>query len=239
MDQEDIYPGEQWQGSIERAMQQSDFFVACLSTHAVSRRGFLQREIKSALERWQEKLQSDIYLIPARLEPCEVPEELRNFQWVDLYQERGWTRLLQALQVGLERRRATIGSGVRNLSLLFPIHLPKNDRLIPRGRRHRPHLHGPPRLCLRTCDGSLSGCGQAIWMPASAWRLAMPWLNRVTRAFVPMPGTYSMSRCWALSRFPRGRFSWGAIRPMIRVRMTMSSHSTRSRCHAISSAAIR
>jgi formylglycine-generating enzyme required for sulfatase activity len=113
MDQEDIYPGEQWLGSIERAIQQSDFFVACLSTHAVSRRGFLQREIKGALERWQEKLQSDIYLIPARLEPCEVPEELRNFQWVDLYQKRGWTRLLRALQVGLERRRETTGSGVR------------------------------------------------------------------------------------------------------------------------------
>jgi formylglycine-generating enzyme required for sulfatase activity len=107
MNQEDIYPGEQWQGSIARAIQQSDFFVACLSTHAVSRRGFLQREIKGALERWQEKLQSDIYLIPARLEPCEVPEELRDFQWVDLYQDRGWTRLFRGLQVGLERRRQT------------------------------------------------------------------------------------------------------------------------------------
>jgi formylglycine-generating enzyme required for sulfatase activity len=116
MDQEDIYPGEQWQGSIERAIQQSDFFVACLSTHAVSRRGFLQREIKGALERWQEKLHSDIYLIPARLEPCEVPEELRNFQWVDLYQERGWTRLLRALQVGLERRRQTTISSVQESS---------------------------------------------------------------------------------------------------------------------------
>ena len=116
MDQEDIYPGEQWQGSIERAIEQADFFLACLSTHAVSRRGFLQREIKTALDRWQEKLHSDIYLIPARLEPCEVPEELRNFQWVDLYQERGWTRLLRALQVGLERRRETTGSGVRESS---------------------------------------------------------------------------------------------------------------------------
>ena len=85
----------------------------------------------------------------------------------------------------------------------------------------------------------LERCGQAIWTPASAWRLAMPWLNRVTHVSAPMLGFYSMSRCWALSRFPRGRFSWGAIRPMIRVRLTMSSRSTRSHCHAISSAAIR
>jgi formylglycine-generating enzyme required for sulfatase activity len=116
MDQEDIYLGEQWQGSIERAIEHADFLLACLSTHAVSRRGFLQREIKSALDRWQEKLHSDIYLIPARLQPCEVPEVLRDFQWVDLYQERGWTRLLQALQVGLKRRREMTGSGVRESS---------------------------------------------------------------------------------------------------------------------------
>jgi hypothetical protein len=116
MDQEDIYPGEQWQASIERALERSDFFLACLSTHAISRRGFLQREIKGALDRWQERLHSDIYLIPARLEPREVPEVLRDFQWVNLYEERGWPRLLQALQVGLERRRAAPGSSVREFS---------------------------------------------------------------------------------------------------------------------------
>jgi formylglycine-generating enzyme required for sulfatase activity len=104
MDQEDIVPGERWRPSIERAIQRSDFFLACLSTHSVSRRGFLQREIKTAMDLWQEKLGSDIFLIPARFEPCEVPEDLTDFQWVNLYEERGWTRLLQALQVGLERR---------------------------------------------------------------------------------------------------------------------------------------
>ena len=116
MDQEDIYPGEQWQRSIERAIEHSDFFLACLSTHAVSREGFLQREITTALERWQEKLHSDIYLIPARLEPCEVPDVLRGFQWVDLYQERNWPRLLRALQVGLERRREMPRPGVQESS---------------------------------------------------------------------------------------------------------------------------
>jgi formylglycine-generating enzyme required for sulfatase activity len=113
MDQEDIYAGEQWQASIERAIQRSDFFLACLSTHAISRRGFLQRELKWALDIWQEKLFSDIYLIPARLERCEVPEVLQDFQWVNLYEERGWTRLLRSLEVGLERRAEMTGSAVR------------------------------------------------------------------------------------------------------------------------------
>jgi hypothetical protein len=108
MDQEDIIAGERWRPSIEWAIQRSAFFLACLSTHSVSRRGFLQREIKAALDLWEEKLGSDIFLIPARLEPCEVSEELADFQWVNLYEGRGWTRLLQALQVGLERRAQMI-----------------------------------------------------------------------------------------------------------------------------------
>ncbi|MDQ3014210.1 MAG: formylglycine-generating enzyme family protein, partial [Acidobacteriota bacterium] len=46
----------------------------------------------------------DILVIPARLEECPAPEELRKFQWVDLFRESGWPRLLNALQVGAKRR---------------------------------------------------------------------------------------------------------------------------------------
>ncbi len=49
-------------------------------------------------------LDSDIYLIPVRLEDCEVPESLRDFQWVNLFEEKGWTLLAKAIQVGMERR---------------------------------------------------------------------------------------------------------------------------------------
>lgn len=107
LDQHDILPGEQWQRSIERAIRQSTFFLACLSTHAINRRGVLQRELHTALDLWQEKLDDDIYLIPVRLEPCDPPESLRKFQWVDLFAPDGWDRLLRALQVGMERYGAS------------------------------------------------------------------------------------------------------------------------------------
>jgi len=104
MDTKDILPGEIWQSCIQKAIRCSDFFLACLSSDSVSKRGFLQKEIKGALDIWQEKLDSDIYLIPVRLEDCEVPESLRKFQWVNLFEEDGWTRLVRAIQEGLERR---------------------------------------------------------------------------------------------------------------------------------------
>jgi hypothetical protein len=103
MDTKDILPGERWQSSIRKAVRRSDFFLACLSANSVSKRGWIQREIRDALDIWQEKLEADIYLIPVRLEDCEVPESLCDFQWVDLFEEDGWTRLVKAIQVGVER----------------------------------------------------------------------------------------------------------------------------------------
>ena len=107
MDVEDILPGERWETSIQRAIRASDFCLVFLSANSVAKRGFVQKEIRQALEIWQEMLDSDIYLIPVRLEPCEAPESLVSFQWVNLYEEGGWPRLLAAIQAGMDRR----GSG--------------------------------------------------------------------------------------------------------------------------------
>lgn len=104
MDKKDILPGEMWEVSIQKAIQGSDFFLMCLSANSVDKRGWIQREIKQALDIWQEMLEDDIYLIPVRLEDCEVPENLRKFQWVNLFGEDGWTQLVKAIQVGMERR---------------------------------------------------------------------------------------------------------------------------------------
>jgi hypothetical protein len=108
MDTEDILPGEKWQPSIKKAIRHSAFFVACLSTHSVNKRGFLQKEIRQALDVWEEKLDSDIYLIPARLESCEVPEKLCEFQRVNLFEEQGWTKLMETIQAGMERQATPI-----------------------------------------------------------------------------------------------------------------------------------
>ena len=121
MDTKNILGGEQWQRSIQHALQQSQFFLACLSVTSVSKRSYLRREMREALEKLQEMLDSDIYLIPVRLEECEIPEELREHQWVDLFAEDGYTRLVEALRVGMERR----GEGIQQKPL-------PHERLAPR-----------------------------------------------------------------------------------------------------------
>jgi hypothetical protein len=103
MDKRDIVPGERWERSIWNAVRRSDFVVILLSRSSVTKRGFLQKEIREALKIWEEKLEDDIYLIPVRLDECEVPERLREFEWVDLFDEIGWYNLLNSISVGVDR----------------------------------------------------------------------------------------------------------------------------------------
>ena len=37
-----------------------------------------------------------IFIIPLRLEVCDVPERLRSWQWVNLFEEDGYERLVMA-----------------------------------------------------------------------------------------------------------------------------------------------
>jgi hypothetical protein len=109
MDEKDIVPGEFWPNSIRRAIRRADFFLACISKNSVNRRGYLQREIREGLEMWKEKLEDDIYLIPVRLEKCDLPENLASFQCLNLYEKDGHARLSSAIAEGLTRRRARAG----------------------------------------------------------------------------------------------------------------------------------
>jgi hypothetical protein len=110
MDIRDLLPGEAWEARVEGAIRECDFFVACLSHSATSKRGFVQRELNKALDIWREKLVDDIYLIPARLEDCSVPESLSRFQWVDMFKQDGFHRLKDAIRIGMRRKTAEAGS---------------------------------------------------------------------------------------------------------------------------------
>ncbi|MGH9832697.1 MAG: SUMF1/EgtB/PvdO family nonheme iron enzyme [Blastocatellia bacterium] len=103
IDREDLLPGVKWRVAIEKAIREADFFLLCLSPRSSNRRGFLQREINAALDLWEERMTDDIYFIPLRLEECEIPERVDEFQCVDWFEDGGWERLMKALRVQVER----------------------------------------------------------------------------------------------------------------------------------------
>lgn len=112
MDKRDLLPGEKWEVHLGQAIQDSHFFLACLSTKSVEKRGYLQKEFKKAFDLWQEKLDSDIYLIPLRLDECQVPEAFSALQWANLYEKDSWQALLRAIRKGAERQGLPVPKGL-------------------------------------------------------------------------------------------------------------------------------
>ena len=49
LDKARLLPGQNWPRSIERAIEVSDFFVACFSRNSVSKRGYFNAELRYAL----------------------------------------------------------------------------------------------------------------------------------------------------------------------------------------------
>jgi hypothetical protein len=85
------------------------FFIFFASHHSAEKRGFVQKELKEALEIWKEKLEDDIYLIPVRLEECTVPTALSDLQYVDVFAPGGRERLAAAIRIGISRYWSSSG----------------------------------------------------------------------------------------------------------------------------------
>ena len=102
LDEIHILPGQDWDYEIKQALKKSTFILICLSDTSVVKRGYLNKEIKWALERQDEMLTGDIFIIPVKLTPCELPYALENIQSVDLFKPNGFARLQQAIDFQLD-----------------------------------------------------------------------------------------------------------------------------------------
>ena len=98
LDEEDLIPGQDWAVEIARAVRASDIVVVCLSRSSITKEGFVQKEIRQALDVADEKPEGAIFIIPLRLEDCEVPERLRRWHWVNLFDSNGYDKLFLALR---------------------------------------------------------------------------------------------------------------------------------------------
>jgi len=109
LDEEALLPGQDWKLEVQKAVRESDAVIVCLSPSAVTKAGYVQKEIRLALDVADEQPQGAIFVIPIRLEACEVPERLKDWQWVDLFSEGGYEKLQRALF----RRAEDIGASVQ------------------------------------------------------------------------------------------------------------------------------
>lgn len=112
LDQEKLLPGQDWRLEIPKAVHEADVVVICLSKKSTTKEGYVQKEIKFALDIAEEKPEGTIFLIPARLEDCTVPDRLGRWQWVDLYEDNGYIKLLRSLKL----RANVVGAAIEPVS---------------------------------------------------------------------------------------------------------------------------
>ena len=98
LDKRKLLAGQQWDVVINLALKNADFIILLLSKTSVAKRGYLQREFKIALDYYKEKLDSDIFIIPIKIDDCEVPETLKYFQWIELQNPNSYGQILAALK---------------------------------------------------------------------------------------------------------------------------------------------
>ena len=97
LDNKDLLPGDNWRIQIQEAIEIADYILVFLSTASLSKTGYVQAELKYALEQAKLRPSAKRYIIPILLEPCEPPSDLRHLQWLDLSIPDAYTRLKTSL----------------------------------------------------------------------------------------------------------------------------------------------
>jgi len=98
LDEEDLLFGQKWQDEIPKAVPAADTILVCLSRDSIAKDGYVQKEIKYALDASDNKPEGTIFIIPLRLEDCTIPDRLKDWHVGNLYEERGYEKLLRALR---------------------------------------------------------------------------------------------------------------------------------------------
>ncbi|WP_020586084.1 toll/interleukin-1 receptor domain-containing protein [Desulfobacter curvatus] len=86
LDKKSLLGGQNWKAEIKKAIKDCSFFLVLLSSKSITKRGYVQKEIKEALDILDEIPESEIFIIPVRLDNCEpCHEKLKELHRIDLF----------------------------------------------------------------------------------------------------------------------------------------------------------
>jgi hypothetical protein len=89
LDKYKLFPGCDWNREITKAITDSDIMIVLLSNRMLTKRGYIQKELRESLDVAKTIPEEEIYLIPAKISECEIPTSLKSYQCVDLYKRDG------------------------------------------------------------------------------------------------------------------------------------------------------
>jgi hypothetical protein len=101
IDKEEIRPGESWKYSITKAIKHNRYFIPMISSKSVIKVGYVNNELSYALELSKSYPEGAIYIIPVRVDECDIPENLINLHHADLFPDwnNGVTQILRSMEI--------------------------------------------------------------------------------------------------------------------------------------------
>jgi formylglycine-generating enzyme required for sulfatase activity len=104
MDESDLKGGDDWQYLISKQIQESQFFLALLSSESLAKVGYVQAEVDMALDRQKRFPKGDNFFIPVRINDCDPEDDrVKKFHMVDLFPYKtGLKKLLQSLNLSAD-----------------------------------------------------------------------------------------------------------------------------------------
>jgi hypothetical protein len=89
----DLRAGEKWFDRIRNVLVGANRVLILVSSRTVSRDGELQHEIRDVMKLEQKKAPDGRFVLPGRLDDCEMHPLLNEFHWIDLITSGDWARL--------------------------------------------------------------------------------------------------------------------------------------------------
>lgn len=96
-DKDSLHAGQDWRRVIEQEIKRARLLLICISKNSVDKTGFVQKEMRLALEQAELRPDTQVYIIPVSLDGCPVPDALERWQVLDLREQGGPDKLLNAI----------------------------------------------------------------------------------------------------------------------------------------------
>jgi len=159
-DEEKLIGGQNWEYEIRKAVRETDAVVVCLSNDSISKTGSVQKELKFALDIAEEQPEGGIFMVPLKLEPCNVPVRLAKWQWISFFQDDGYERLVRSLRarssVASEHAEAPNDHVARDSARTDHYYVPQEEKAPPIGvRAHSDNPSSTPRSWSRIAPYAL------------------------------------------------------------------------------------
>jgi hypothetical protein len=96
-DESELLPGARWEDKIEEAIKNSDYVLIFFSSDTIKNAGYKNKEIRQALDQLELQPFGKRYIIPILLDDCTPPNELRKIQWLKMWEDSAFEKLLAAV----------------------------------------------------------------------------------------------------------------------------------------------